>query len=101
MTNFAETMRPFVYRLEVHQPYLVHLEQVTKELDGIVQDHENKFGQFIRSQSTSPECGNMGLASFLLKPMQRLTKYPLFFKVGLENQDQRKGNLLNYSKYGS
>jgi hypothetical protein len=81
MLHFAETFRPFVYRLEAHQPYLVHLELVTKELESIVQDSESKYGQFIRSQSLSPECGSMGLSSFLLKPMQRLTKYPLFFKV--------------------
>lgn len=78
--NFAETFRPFVYRLEAHQPYLVHLEQVTKQLDEIVQDPESKLGQFIRSQNMSYECENMGFTSFLLKPMQRLTKYPLFFK---------------------
>jgi hypothetical protein len=81
MLNFAETFRPFVYRLEVHQPYLVHLEQVAKELESLIQDSESKYGQFIRSQSLNPECESMGLPSFLLKPMQRLTKYPLFFKV--------------------
>jgi len=81
MLHFAETFRPFVHRLEAHQAYLVHLEQVTKELDNIILDLESNYGQFIRSQSSAPECGSMGLTSFLLKPMQRLTKYPLFFKV--------------------
>ena len=81
MLQFAEAFRPFVHRLEVHQAYLVYLEETTRNIDRLIQDEANPLGRFLRRQSEYEECDRMGLSSFLLKPMQRLTKYPLFFKV--------------------
>ncbi|PVF94061.1 hypothetical protein CPB86DRAFT_67598 [Serendipita vermifera] len=80
MLQFAEILRPFTYRLRVHQAYLVQLESVTAELDGIMKDSSSKLGQFILRQSQHEQCGGLSFTSFLLKPMQRLTKYPLFFR---------------------
>ena len=77
----AETLRPFVPRLELHQPYLVRLESVTSAVEAMSKDMLSDFGEFIRIQTASPECESMNLSSFLLKPVQRLMKYPLFFKV--------------------
>ncbi|KAF8583695.1 hypothetical protein K439DRAFT_1203085 [Ramaria rubella] len=76
----AETLRPFVPRLELHQPYLVRLESVTSAVEGMSRDLLSDFGEFVRIQTASPECESMNLPSFLLKPVQRLMKYPLFFK---------------------
>jgi hypothetical protein len=81
MLHFAETLRPFVYRLKVHQVYLVRLESVTTELETMIKNPENKLGHLILAQSQYDKCGGLSFTSFLLKPMQRLTKYPLFFKV--------------------
>lgn len=79
--HISEHLRPFVPRLELHLPYLARLESVTEEIDKMARDPESDFGEFIRLQSSNPECENLGLSSFLLKPVQRLMKYPLFFKV--------------------
>lgn len=79
--RFAEHVRPFIPRLKAHQPYLVHLEGAIKEIDGLLRDPQNNLGEFIKIQSSNEECRSMSLTSFLLQPMQRLTKYPLFFKV--------------------
>ncbi|KAG8936780.1 hypothetical protein FRC02_011359 [Tulasnella sp. 418] len=76
----SEALRPFVSRLELHQPYLVKLESVSQLIEEMTQDSNSDFGEFIRMQSASPDCGSMSLSSFLLKPVQRLMKYPLFFK---------------------
>ncbi|GAA5897824.1 hypothetical protein JCM8208_003168 [Rhodotorula glutinis] len=104
----AEAFAPFVDRLAVHQPYLVHLEAVSALVDDLVAGklvrpsslHEHRhaqqqqvdapererdgalgeFTRFLRSQSRRPECGGLSLSSFLLKPVQRLMKYPLFFR---------------------
>jgi hypothetical protein len=77
----AETIAPFAKKLDVHQAYLVRLEGATAVIERLVRDPRSDFGEFVRMQSESPECGNMSLASHLLKAAQRLMKYPLFFKV--------------------
>ena len=79
--QIAETLRPFVPRLELHQPYLVRLESVSSAIEAMYKDMHSDFGEFVRIQTASPECESMNLPSFLLKPVQRLMKYPLFFKV--------------------
>lgn len=79
--KFAEYIRPLVLQLQVYQSYLVRLESTNEELERLLHDSHNKFGQFIRAQNQNPECQSLGLSSYLLKPMQRLTKYSLFFKV--------------------
>lgn len=78
----AEALRAFVPCFEFHQPYLVRLEAASQLIAEMAQDRDSDLGEFIRIQTASPECGGMPLSSFLLKPVQRLMKYPLFFKVG-------------------
>lgn len=80
----AEALRAFVPCFELHQPYLVRLEAASQLIAEMAQDRDSDLGEFIRIQTTSPECGGMPLSSFLLKPVQRLMKYPLFFKRLLE-----------------
>lgn len=81
VARIADAFLPFVTRLEVHQPYLVRFESVTKAIDDMASDAASDFGEFVRMQSSLPECASLSLSSFLLKPVQRLMKYPLFFKV--------------------
>jgi hypothetical protein len=54
---------------------------VTRLIDDMTADSASDFGEFVRMQSSLPECGSLSLSSFLLKPVQRLMKYPLFFRV--------------------
>lgn len=79
----ADALLDFLPRLEVHQPYLIRFESVTKSIDDMVVRPDSDFGEFVRMQQALPECGAMPLSSFLLKPVQRLMKYPLFFKVSV------------------
>lgn len=79
--RIADTLLDFMPRLEVHQPYLIRFESVTKSIDDMLARPDSDFGEFVRMQQALPECGAMPLSSFLLKPVQRLMKYPLFFKV--------------------
>lgn len=77
----ADYFLRFVPRFEVHQPYLVRFQSVAAAIEEMSADQESDFGEFVRMQSALPECGQMTLTSFLLKPMQRLTRYTLFFGV--------------------
>ncbi|KAH9814780.1 hypothetical protein DFH28DRAFT_1108127 [Melampsora americana] len=52
----------------------------SSSLSNMTCDLESDFGEFVRMQTSLPECGHMNLPSFLLKPVQRLMKYPLFYK---------------------
>lgn len=81
VARIADVFLPYVSQLEVHQPYLVRFEAVTQAIDSMTADSASDFGEFVRMQSSLPECGALSLSSFLLKPVQRLMKYPLFFKV--------------------
>ncbi|GJN90828.1 hypothetical protein Rhopal_003842-T1 [Rhodotorula paludigena] len=82
--RIAEAFAPFVPRLETHQPYLVRFEVVSALIDALAHNGKGQsrsgFGEFVKVQSARPECGGLSLASFLLKPVQRLMKYPLFFR---------------------
>lgn len=81
--RIADQLLDFIPRLEVHQPYLIRFESVTKSIDDMLIRPDSDFGEFVRMQQALPECGAMPLSSFLLKPVQRLMKYFLFFKVSI------------------
>ncbi|XP_075779517.1 intersectin-2 isoform X2 [Pelodiscus sinensis] len=48
-------------------------------------DEETEFKDFLKKLASDPRCKGMPLSSFLLKPMQRITRYPLLMKSILEN----------------
>lgn len=47
-------------------------------------DNEPDFKEFLKKIATDYRCKGMPLSSFLLKPMQRITRYPLHIKNILE-----------------
>ncbi|GBC18369.1 uncharacterized protein OCT59_006422 [Rhizophagus irregularis] len=38
------------------------------------------FSEFLKKAQQDPQCGSLDLSSFLLKPMQRITRYPLLIR---------------------
>ncbi|UZJ51508.1 hypothetical protein CBS101457_000828 [Exobasidium rhododendri] len=84
IVSIAGTLHKHISGLSIHQSYLVNFERVTKLIDNIrrseIKADLSSFDHIIERQSRLPECRGMGLSSFLLKPVQRLMKYPLFFK---------------------
>jgi hypothetical protein len=40
-----------------------------------------KFAEFIKEKEALPDCQGVNLIGFLIKPVQRLTKYHLLFRV--------------------
>lgn len=71
--------------LSIHQSYLINFDRVTKLIEDIrrseIKGDFAHFDEVLQRQLHLPECRGLGLNSFLLKPVQRLMKYPLFFKV--------------------
>lgn len=80
---FVGMFKSWVTRLNHHEAYLLRFEGVVKLVEENVRDKESVFGEFVRMQMKEEVLGSMSLGSMLLKPVQRLTKYPLFLKVGL------------------
>ncbi|KAK0538454.1 hypothetical protein OC835_001435 [Tilletia horrida] len=80
LINIAERLLRYIPKLEVHQPYLVRFESVMQTIEEMLRSENSVFGQFIKMQMQIPECKSMSFSSLLLKPVQRLMKYPLFFK---------------------
>ncbi|XP_069801690.1 intersectin-1 isoform X4 [Dendropsophus ebraccatus] len=48
-------------------------------------DEVPEFKEFVKRLAMDPRCKGMPLSSFILKPMQRVTRYPLIIKNILEN----------------
>ncbi|OCF76721.1 hypothetical protein I204_02422 [Kwoniella mangroviensis CBS 8886] len=80
VANFVSTFKSWVSRLEVHEWYLIRFESVVSLVEENVRDPDSVFGEFVRMQMKEEVLGSMSLGSMLLKPVQRLTKYPLFLK---------------------
>jgi len=78
--KFADMMASFVPRLRIYERYLVCFERVSQQIDRLSLDPIDHFGSFVRMQSHTAGFGAMTLTSYLLKPIQRLMKYPLFFR---------------------
>ena len=89
---FIAMFRAWVPRLEVHEWYLLRFESVVQLVEDNVRDPASVFGEFVRMQMKDEVLGSMSLGSMLLKPVQRLTKYPLFLKVSLILWDLADGS---------
>ncbi|KAH9811290.1 hypothetical protein DFH28DRAFT_1085103 [Melampsora americana] len=81
----APTLLPLIPHLRVYERYLIKFESVNKLLEkhlSATPDQDSPFfGEFLRIQSLKlDESDKLSLLSFLLKPVQRLMKYPLFFR---------------------
>ncbi|EGN92414.1 hypothetical protein SERLA73DRAFT_147258, partial [Serpula lacrymans var. lacrymans S7.3] len=49
----SSSIRPFVPRLEIYQPYLVRLEFVASLIEKFVTDEDSDFGDFVKIQESS------------------------------------------------
>ncbi|KAI8989455.1 Dbl homology domain-containing protein [Pilobolus umbonatus] len=69
----------FKEKLQLYTNYLTNYEKVTHIITTSIQD-QDELGKFISRRSLWKEFKSLPLTSYLLKPMQRIMKYPLFFK---------------------
>eukprot|EP00020_Sapocribrum_chincoteaguense_P011426 CAMPEP_0170732040 /NCGR_PEP_ID=MMETSP0437-20130122/1352_1 /TAXON_ID=0 /ORGANISM="Sexangularia sp." /LENGTH=1192 /DNA_ID=CAMNT_0011070275 /DNA_START=25 /DNA_END=3599 /DNA_ORIENTATION=- len=63
-------------------------------LDVVVklQKERGDFDSFLRYTELRPECRGLNLGAFLVKPMQRVCKYPLLFRELLKHLDKTDGD---------
>ena len=75
------TLSPF-HQANAFQNYGYYFVNHAGALKLLTRKKENRsFGNFIKTCEANPQCKNLSLQSYLIKPIQRLTKYPLLLKV--------------------
>ncbi len=77
----AETLREFVPRLEIYQPYMVRLAEGVELVRALVADRDSDFGEFVRLQEATSDCKGWSLDRFLVEPVNRIAVYPGVFEV--------------------
>ena len=84
--RFAGTLRKFVPRFEVYQPYIARVEGVLGQLRGEGDDDTDgnvaNFREFVGIQEREEDCEGRSLQNLLLEPIHRLTKCMEMFQVG-------------------
>ena len=73
----APFFRLYAYYCRNYEKALITLARCRKHVSG--------FNDFLIHQAALPACRGLSLESFLIKPVQRLTKYPLFWKELLKH----------------
>lgn len=86
LADFATVFDRLIPRLREYEWYLVHFDEAIAEVVNTTRDAQNFLGEFFRLQTRKPEMGSMSLGSMLLKPVQRLMRYPLFLQVCLSHR---------------
>lgn len=79
--TFICVFEAWVNQLNNHESYLLGFETAIHLIEKNIKDPLSVFGEFVRMQMKAEVLGSMSLPSMMLKPVQRLTKYPLFLKV--------------------
>ncbi|KDN44281.1 hypothetical protein RSAG8_05545, partial [Rhizoctonia solani AG-8 WAC10335] len=77
---FSETIQPFIPLMELYQPYIIRVEETSKQIASMVLDPQSNFGEFVRVQSALPEC-ELGLEEMTKWPLSRLREYAPFFQT--------------------
>ncbi|KAL0076375.1 Dbl homology domain-containing protein, partial [Phycomyces blakesleeanus] len=66
--------------MEIYSTYFVNFEQANHVITNALKSKSDLLGTYIRNRASWSECRNLPLQSFMLLPIQRIMKYPLFFR---------------------
>lgn len=94
-TDLQEGFSTFASRFQPYIRYCMEEESCMEYLRSLLRDNE-LFKIYITWAETNTECNRLKLADMLVKPHQRLTKYPLLLKTILKKtEDQTSRDALN------
>ncbi|CAE6540819.1 unnamed protein product, partial [Rhizoctonia solani] len=77
---FSEALQPFIPLMELYQPYIIRVEATSKQVASMVHDPQSNFGEFVRIQSTLPEC-ELALEEMIRRPVLRIREYVSFLQT--------------------
>jgi len=81
----SESLRWFVLKIEVYQPYVVRVADVLQEIVNLTENTRSDLGQFIRLQQRSSGSQGWTFEKLLMLPINRLGSYQDLFAVGIVN----------------
>ncbi|KAG2189135.1 hypothetical protein INT44_004277 [Umbelopsis vinacea] len=82
--TITDKYRQVIPMFHIYAAYLVNFESAIEIIRKALESRSDIFGIYLRERNALPECRSLPLQAFLLKPVQRITKYPLFFRSLLE-----------------
>ncbi|CAG8442424.1 4772_t:CDS:2 [Acaulospora morrowiae] len=85
--SISDILLAYVWVFRAYAPYLIHYEEALRELDECIRK-KDKLGRLVRKQQKLASFRNMPLSTYLLKPFQRLLKYPLLISNLLKYTDK-------------
>eukprot|EP01102_Stenamoeba_stenopodia_P010138 TRINITY_DN3022_c0_g1_i3.p1 TRINITY_DN3022_c0_g1~~TRINITY_DN3022_c0_g1_i3.p1 ORF type:complete len:574 (+),score=165.63 TRINITY_DN3022_c0_g1_i3:1076-2797(+) len=86
-SSLADYLKMYSSYCASHHASLEHLDTVTKK--------SPKLAAFLQDRLSNPDCRGLPLSSYLIKPVQRICKYPLLLRELIkhtppENPDKKK-----------
>lgn len=75
-SEFSQVMISFSSGFKVYYPYTANYDHADKTLQTL-REKNKKFGEYLQQLEYTPSLKNMDLSSLVIKPVQRLCKYPL------------------------
>ncbi|KAI8636452.1 hypothetical protein BD408DRAFT_426118 [Parasitella parasitica] len=94
VSSITDIFRSFVNRFGVYSAYFSNFEKANNIIIESIRI-QDEFGSFISRRSLWKECRNLPLTAYLLTPIQRVMKYPLFFKSLSECLSETDDDLQN------
>jgi len=81
VNNYVEAIG-FIFKEHSFESYTYFCSSLTVSLKYLQQlrDEKKSLRNFLNEQMSNPECKQLELSSFLLEPMQRITRYSLLLK---------------------
>ncbi|GAM27029.1 hypothetical protein SAMD00019534_102040 [Acytostelium subglobosum LB1] len=84
--------------LKMYSQYCINYTKAIVNIKELAKSDHN-FNQFLTEVSSNPLSRGLGLQDYLIKPIQRICKYPLFFKELIKNSPGENAELEEiYSK---
>ena len=84
--GIGKLMETYAQLLQTYSGYFVNHAKATTLLRK--RREKESVNLFLRTQEADPRCRNLNLASYLLKPIQRVTKYPLLLREKIKRSDE-------------
>ena len=82
--KFSPVMIEYANQFKVYYPFTANYDHSAKTLETLKEKNKD-FGEFLYGLEYTPALRDMDLSSFMIKPVQRLTKYPLLLADLLKN----------------
>lgn len=80
VTQLASVLLPFVSKFDIYGQYLCTFESASRHMSKAMQKDGDSFGKILNQAGKEPEARGLAASAYIMKPFQRLLKYPLFCK---------------------